>query len=94
MADLASVRVLVRGHVQQVFFRAFVATHTAELCITGFTRNLPSGDTVEVVAEGEREKLEKLIGHLRIGPPNARVDRVETNWGKYSGGYSAFVIRR
>ncbi len=92
-AGLASVQAVVYGHVQGVFFRAFAAQRARELGLAGYVRNLPDGRSIEVCAEGERDRLEQLAGYLRVGPPAARVDRVETNWSEYSGRYSGFTIR-
>jgi len=93
MADLASVRVIVYGYVQGVFFRAFASRRATELGLTGYARNLPGGEAVEVNAEGEREKLQKLIDFLKVGPPTAEVEKVETNWSEYTGSYSGFSVR-
>ena len=93
MTELASVRVIVHGSVQGVFYRAFVSRQSAELGLTGYVCNLPGGEAVEVTAEGEKKQLEKLIEFLKIGPPAARVERVETNWSEYTGGYSHFGIK-
>jgi len=92
-ADLASVHAIVYGYVQGVFFRAFVSRRANELGLTGYVRNLPNGEAVEVQAEGERKQLEELIGYLKVGPPAARVERVVTNWSEYTGSYSEFNIR-
>ena len=93
MTDLTSVQAIVYGYVQGVFFRAFVSELAAELGLTGYVRNLPSGEAVEVKVEGERKQLEKLIGYLKVGPPGAEVEKVVTNWSKYTGGYSGFRVR-
>ena len=93
MADLASVRVVVYGYVQGIFFRAFASRQATKLGLSGYVRNLPTGEAVEVQAEGGRKQLEKLIDSLEVGPPTARVEKVVTNWSKYSGGYSGFSIR-
>ena len=92
MADLTSVQTTVYGRVQGVFFRAFVAEHAHELSLTGYVCNLPVG-AVEIVAEGDRKRLGKLIDYLKIGPPDARVEKVVTNWSEYTGNYSGFRIR-
>lgn len=92
MTDVASVQAVVCGYVQGVFFRTFVAEWANELGLTGYVRNLRGG-TVEVLAEGERKQVEKLIGYLKVGPPGARVEKVVTNWSEYTGGYSGFRIR-
>ena len=93
MADLASVQATVYGRVQGVFFRSFVSRQATQLGLTGYVRNLPDGEAVEVQAEGERKQLEKLLSYLKIGPPGARVEQVVTNWSDYSGIYSSFSIR-
>ena len=93
MTDLASVRVIVYGFVQGVFFRDFASRRARELGLTGYVRNRRDVEAVEVQAEGERKQLEKLIGYLEVGPPSARVTRVVTEWSEYTGGYSGFGIR-
>ena len=92
VSDLASVQVTVYGHVQCVFFRAFTSRWAVELGLTGYVRNLPWQTAVEVRAEGERDRLEKLIGHLETGPPAARVTEVVTRWSAYTGDQSSFSI--
>jgi acylphosphatase len=91
-SDLASVQATVYGYVQGVFFRAFVSRRAEELGLTGYVRNLASGEAVEVVAEGERRQLEKLVSHLKVGPPAARVERVVAGWSEYTGRYAGFRI--
>ena len=93
MADLASVRVVVYGYVQGIFFRAFASGQAIKLGLSGYVRNLPTGEAVEVQAEGERKQLEKLIASLEVGPPAARVGKIKTSWSKYSAGYCGFSIR-
>jgi acylphosphatase len=92
-SDLASLQATVYGYVQGVFFRAFVSRRAEELGLTGYVRNLRDREAVEVVAEGKRKQLEKLITHLKVGPPAARVEKVVTNWSEYTGSYSGFNIR-
>jgi acylphosphatase len=94
MADneLASLQATVYGYVQGVFFRAFVSQQAQEMNLSGYVRNLP-GEAVEVVAEGERKQLERLLARLKVGPSSARVERVAASWSEYSGAYSGFRIR-
>lgn len=92
MNEPAAVRVIVRGLVQGVMFRQFTVGHARGLGLEGYARNLPDG-TVEVVAEGEREKIEGLLEFLRKGPGMARVESVDTAWETYSGEYGSFRIR-
>lgn len=92
MAELASLQAIVSGLVQGVFFRAFVVELASELGVTGYVRNLSRGN-VEVLAEGERKQLEKLIVYLKVGSPGARVEKLATNWSEYTGNYTSFRIR-
>jgi len=93
MSDLASVQITVYGQVQGVFFRAFTAQRARELGLTGYVRNLPDWNSVEVNAEGERKQLEKMIDYLKVGPPAAKVTRVVTNWSGYTESYTGFDIK-
>jgi len=92
MAELASLQATVRGHVHGVFYRAFVESHAQELNLNGYVRNLPDNQ-VEVVAEGEKQKLEKLLERLKKGPPAARVESVEVIWGEFTGEFSQFSVK-
>ena len=65
-------RFLVRGRVQGVGYRWFVARTARSLGIAGHARNLPDG-RVEVVASGEGDLLDRLAGALERGPPGAIV---------------------
>jgi acylphosphatase len=92
-SELVAVHAVVRGRVQSVFFRDFVARHARDLALSGYVRNLPDGEAVEVRAEGERNRLEQLVNYLRKGPPAARVNTVGTDWSEYTGDYTGFNIR-
>ncbi len=93
MAEQASLKATVHGLVQGVSFRAYTQHHARNLGLTGYARNLPAGE-VEVVAEGDRAKLELLLSRLKKGPSFARVDRVDVAWGESSGTYPDFSVRR
>jgi acylphosphatase len=83
----------VRGHVQGVGFRFFVQDEAAHLRLTGYTRNRPDGRHVEVVAEGERAALERLVASLQRGPPGAYVERVRVSWEPATGEFRSFSVR-
>ncbi len=91
MSGAMSVQVIISGRVQGVFFRSFVAEHAQELGLGGYVRNL-SGGEVEVLVEGDRERLEKLVGYLKTGPPGAIVKEVAVTWSGFSGRYASFRI--
>ena len=90
MGELANLRATVRGRVQGVFFRESTRRLAEQLGIFGFVRNLPDHRTVEVVAEGDRERLDELVEFLKVGPPAAKVESVETEWSSYTGRYADF----
>ena len=92
MADLASVQATISGRVTGVFFRAYVERRAGELNLTGYVANLPDG-RVQVTAEGERQRLEKLVGYLKAGSPASKVDEVVLNWGEYSGTFDDFQVK-
>lgn len=70
---------LITGRVQGVSFR-YHTLHTAQgLGLTGWVRNLPDG-RVEVMAEGEDERVRRLEQWLHRGPTAARVTDVYSRW--------------
>ena len=85
------IRALVSGRVQGVCFRGETQKQASQLGLTGWVRNLPD-DRVEVVAEGEEHRVQKLIAWCRQGPPRSRVDRVEALPEEYTGEYNSFAI--
>jgi acylphosphatase len=82
----------VTGRVQGVSFRYFVVDQAMNLDLTGWTRNLWNG-SVEVMAEGQREKLEFLLQSLREGPPMARVTDVNFKWLPYEDEFKDFSVK-
>jgi len=93
MSNRVVLHAVVHGRVQGVFFRAFVARKAAELGVTGYVGNLPTGMDVEVLAEGDKDKLEGMIEYLKVGPPAATVEKVTTTWSKYAGKYTYFDVK-
>lgn len=68
-------RCVVSGKVQGVWFRASAKREADRLGVTGYARNLPDG-SVEVLACGDADAVAALIEWLRVGPPQAQVERV------------------
>ena len=93
MSALACVTATVYGKVQGVYYRAFTSRVAKSLGVRGYTRNLPRLDAVEVVAEGEKEKLEELVKQIEVGPPESLVDRIEVKWSQYTGEFPNFEVR-
>ncbi|MGD9346577.1 MAG: acylphosphatase [Candidatus Aminicenantes bacterium] len=84
-------RIYVSGRVQGVFFRDHTQRWASSLGLTGWVRNLYDG-RVETVAEGDGEKIEKLIAKLKQGPPMADVTNVEITWEDFKGEFDGFRI--
>jgi acylphosphatase len=80
----ARARVVVRGRVQGVFFRAEARGQARSLDLGGWVRNNPDG-TVEAVFEGDRDRVESMVDWCRRGPPLADVDDVQVEWEEPSG---------
>jgi len=71
------MRCLVSGKVQQVFYRASTRFEAEQREITGYAKNLSDG-RVEVVACGERAKVDELMVWLHKGPTAANVTGVSS----------------
>jgi len=84
--------VILSGHVQGVFFRSFIRSQTTLKKITGWCRNMKSGQ-VEAVFEGDKDQLQELIELCKEGPPGARVGDVSVEWEDFSGNFTSFEIR-
>lgn len=92
MTDLVHIRALIHGRVQGVYYRAFAARTAKALAIKGFVRNTRDGD-VELEAEGEKIKIDELLQQLKIGPPDAIVEKIDTAFSAYQGHYKSFEVR-
>jgi acylphosphatase len=91
-SEIVRLNVVVEGYVQGVGFRAFVQDQAIRLGLSGWVRNRWDG-SVEVVAEGERLILEKLLTALYRGPRGAQVMGVTPEWQPAVGEFSGFRVR-
>lgn len=76
LTQLVRRRVVVRGRVHGVGFRASCASRARALAVAGSVRNCPGG-TVEAVFEGSPQTVAEMIAWCRTGPPLAQVTDVE-----------------
>lgn len=81
----------VRGRVQGVMFRDFVKRSAKTLGVFGYVKNLPDG-SVEILAQGNEESLNKLIEKLHKGSMFSKVQDVEVNWREPQKEHSDFKI--
>lgn len=84
--------VIVHGLVQGVWFRASTKDEADRLGVTGWVRNLPDG-SVEAVFEGDKKKVEEIVGWCHRGPSGANVSKVEIVWEPYTREFGHFDIR-
>ena len=92
--NIVRAHVWVKGRVQGVGFRAHVeycARQIGEL--TGWVRNV-GYDTVEAVAEGERQDVELFIAAMQQGPRASRVDESTVEWETPTGEFREFGVKR
>ena len=83
--------IFVSGRVQGVFYRSHTEKWASSLGLTGWVRNVSDG-RVEVLVEGDKEKIERLIRNLDQGPPMASVSELDVSWEEFKGEFSEFQI--
>lgn len=88
---MQELHAIISGRVQLVMMRDFVQRKARWLGLTGWVKNLPNG-TVEVVAQGERDKLERLLKKLHRGSMLSRVDSVVPEWRNCGTVHTSFQI--
>ncbi len=93
MDEWERLEATVHGIVQGVFFRHHARIEAARLDLTGTVQNLPDG-TVRVIAEGPRDRLDRLLVWLHRGPDLAVVEQVDVEWKTPTGSGAAFDIVR
>ncbi|MEQ8356075.1 MAG: acylphosphatase [Kiloniellaceae bacterium] len=71
-----TLRVVVSGRVQGVWFRAWTEKTAEGFGLSGWVRNRRDG-TVEAVLSGEAAAVEAMIEKLWQGPPLAQVAAVD-----------------
>ena len=91
MVKMAEINAFVLGRVQGVGFRYFTMQKARRLGLMGFVRNVPGG-RVEIVAQGNREKLELLIKILKEETSMGHVEEVKVEWHKETKKFEEFSI--
>jgi len=69
-------RVVIRGRVQGVGYRAWTEYTALDLGLEGWVRNRRDG-TVEALFAGPQEAVDEMLETCHQGPPGARVEIVE-----------------
>lgn len=85
------IEVIIKGRVQMVMFRDFAKRKAKALGLIGTVQNLEDG-SVQVVAQGDEEKLNKFIELLKKGPTFAKVSDINVKWGQIEEKFTDFKI--
>jgi len=89
MSDFLTRHLRVRGRVQGVGYRNYIAYKAGVLGIRGWVRNRSDG-SVEAMVQGPAAAVAEIIRCAERGPRAAQVDRLETADG--SGDFSGFSV--
>ena len=81
----------ISGDVVGVFFRASARDQAVALGLTGWVKNANSG--VEMLAQGEEERLQEFLQWCKQGPRSAKVEEVEVDWQEAHEKVKRFEIR-
>ena len=82
-------RIVIRGRVQGVGFRAWTEMMAVEQGLEGWVRNRRDG-SVEAVFAGSQDTVLAMIALCRQGPRGARVDAID----QCDGGTADLALRR
>lgn len=73
---MKTLHITVMGRVQGVWFRAGAKEMADRLGLSGWACNTLDG-SVEILAHGEKDDVEKFVEWCRQGPPSAKIEKVE-----------------
>ncbi|KAM7531679.1 hypothetical protein LguiB_035089 [Lonicera macranthoides] len=75
-SQIRTVRVVIKGRVQGVFYRNWTVENATELGLKGWVRNRRDG-SVEALFSGSSSKVEEMEQRCRRGPRDAMVTGIE-----------------
>lgn len=90
--DSKSIRVVIRGRVQGVSYRAWTKKQADRHGVAGWVRNRPDR-TVEASFTGPAEAVDALLAACRRGPFAARVDGIDVSDEAEPASGGGFEIR-
>jgi acylphosphatase len=89
---MEELKAILKGRVQGVGFRYFTVKEAERLGLKGYVKNLPGGE-VEIVAQGDKDSLKKLVSRVKEGPSAAVVKDVNTNYRPLQREYAGFNVK-
>ena len=88
---LHELYIKVSGQVQNVGFRYQTNKLAKEFNLTGWVKNTDDG-IVEILAQGEKKYLTKLLTWARKGPGFAKVEKLDFEWRKPTVKVESFEV--
>ena len=86
------IKIIIKGRVQGVFFRAKTQKTAQDLNLTGYVKNRSDG-SVEAVFQGDEDKVKKMLEWCHTGLGASRVNHVLPESTKLLPGCDTFDIR-
>lgn len=85
--------ITITGDVQEAGYRVVVRDTARKLGLVGFAENMPDG-TVNVVCEGEKKKIETLVGSIKIKTETINVEKIDVVFEDATGAFKGkgFVV--
>ena len=77
-----SLRLYIKGTVQEIFFKSFIKENAERYNVKGFTRNLEDG-RIEVFLEGNTDEVNTMVEVCKKGPKHSQIKNVEINQEKF-----------
>lgn len=87
---MKTLKIILSGTVQGVFFRDFVKESADKLNVRGFVRNLNDG-RLEILAEGRDENVNMFLAKCKSGPNQSHIKNVEIKELKHQG-FDSFKV--
>jgi acylphosphatase len=84
-----TLRLVIHGRVQGVFFRDSMRAQAELLAVSGWVRNCSDG-TVETAVQGEPSAVDAIVRWAHRGPQLAQVERVDIEPDE--GSYTSFEV--
>jgi len=87
---LKQAKVLIKGDVIGVGFRAWTVIQAKNNDVKGWVRNV--FPNVEALLQGRESKIKQMLTKLKEGSPVGRVDEVKITWEEPQEVFSDFAI--
>ncbi|NGX34241.1 MAG: Acylphosphatase [Candidatus Anoxychlamydiales bacterium] len=91
MKEIVQLHANFKGNVQDVFFRQQVKAFAEELNIKGYVKNLEDG-SVEVIAMGNKNTLEKFLKKIEDKPGHGSISSIEKSFSEKGQSFDLFEI--